>query len=820
MFISSLRHCKCTTWSLVPLIAGLVLGGLAPATLAHAATYPITSPDDARTWGLDSLGNMMSGKMASYPNPHGKPLVLNPNFKVPLPPNLGDFVKNRKAALVLGKALFWDMQVGSDGIQACASCHFQAGGDVRTMNQVATQGNRVLENRDGEIKGYFFAGKTAADTFETVGSINWFAPNYPLLSEDFPLVNTQNAYDRVGDTINADTESGNRNDVVGSMGVIPAQFVGVTPGWPVDKYAAGTAMAYRPTTGRNAPPSVQAVFNYLQFWDGRADSKFNGVNPIGRHDTSNPVYYVNISSNSRFKKDRLEARTLNMELASLASQSTGPPLSDVEMSFAGRKWPDIGKKLTRFGFTTPLAYQKVSRSDSVLGPYVSLSGRGLRVSYKELVKAAFKDELWNNNQNAVWFPFSRLVRTHKDEKIMIQGPPDVTTLSTDKSGNPVPPPDLGGYTQMEANFSLFWGIAVMLYEAELVSEQSKFDMWMEGKAQLTDEELDGLNVFVKEGKCIACHGGPEFTNASVRITQAGRENVEPILRRDGTPSFYTNGFYNVGMTPTVDDIQHGAPDPNGKPWGSARQFLFKYNNIMSIPFSIDGLPIRNLESRQVDDAGVLKTGLFKVDEAAGTDFLVCYDLNADGMCGLEDDIVIKALDQDGNCKASHLRNVELNGPYFHNGGAATLQQALTNYDVGGKFSRHPLNRPDMLPDITPLNLAEVSTPNGFPAERALVAFMLTLTDHRVKKEAKPFDHPQLFVPSDGTAPMLEVSAQYFFPAAWNAWLVSQVAAGKFEEDPATGASGGAALEPFISALGGGYTNFDEETGKDPFQENQ
>ena len=35
----------------------------------------------------------------------------------------------RNKLVALGKALFWDMQVGSDGIQACASCHFHAGAD-------------------------------------------------------------------------------------------------------------------------------------------------------------------------------------------------------------------------------------------------------------------------------------------------------------------------------------------------------------------------------------------------------------------------------------------------------------------------------------------------------------------------------------------------------------------------------------------------------------------------------------------------------------------------------------------------------------------
>ena len=44
-------------------------------------------------------------------------------------------IKDKKAAIALGKMLFWDSQVGSDGI-ACASCHFQAGADNRIKNQI------------------------------------------------------------------------------------------------------------------------------------------------------------------------------------------------------------------------------------------------------------------------------------------------------------------------------------------------------------------------------------------------------------------------------------------------------------------------------------------------------------------------------------------------------------------------------------------------------------------------------------------------------------------------------------------------------------
>ena len=40
---------------------------------------------------------------------------------VPGPSNLNDFVRDPAMARALGKALFWDMQVGSDRMQSCAS---------------------------------------------------------------------------------------------------------------------------------------------------------------------------------------------------------------------------------------------------------------------------------------------------------------------------------------------------------------------------------------------------------------------------------------------------------------------------------------------------------------------------------------------------------------------------------------------------------------------------------------------------------------------------------------------------------------------------
>lgn len=46
-------------------------------------------------------------------------------------------VRDQAALIQLGKAMFWDMQAGSDGVQSCASCHFSAGADARTRNRIS-----------------------------------------------------------------------------------------------------------------------------------------------------------------------------------------------------------------------------------------------------------------------------------------------------------------------------------------------------------------------------------------------------------------------------------------------------------------------------------------------------------------------------------------------------------------------------------------------------------------------------------------------------------------------------------------------------------
>jgi hypothetical protein len=85
----------------------------------------------------------------------------------------------------------------------------------------------------------------------------------------------------------------------------------------------------------------------------------------------------------------------------------------------------------------------------------------------------------------------------------------------------------------------------------------------------------------------------------------------------------------------------------------------------------------------------------------------------------------------GAFKVPGVRNVEFTGPYFHNGGQATLEQLVEFYNRGGDFQNG---------QIRGRNLSQND-------RAALVEFLKSLSDDRVRYERAPFDHPELCVPT-------------------------------------------------------------------------
>jgi cytochrome c peroxidase len=577
---------------------------------------------------------------------------------VPRPPNLAEFVRDEVAATVLGKALFWDMQVGSDGVQACATCHFRAGADPRRKNQISPGLLRVKIQQPGSV----VVSDPDLD-FDGQG------PNYRLRSEAFPLRRLADPTDRAS-AIVADT-----NNVVSSQGVHHAIYG--QDGWPdpdPDGFRVGQgvhAANVRRVEPRNTPTMINAVFNHRNFWDLRAQNLFNGVNPFGDRDPNAFVYSA---------EDPRNPHKVSVLLtdSSLASQAVGPPTNRFEMSADGRTFPDVGEALTRelsrrhrdtarrLRALRPLGKQLVHPDDGVLGRYSRWPLRGLKVDYESLIRRAFQPRWWNS---------SRLIRVAPDGTTTVVSQPD-SDPTTDE------------FTLIEYNFSLFFGLAVQLYEATLVSADTPFDRFLRDEVNnpLSPAADRGRRVFfnmdqdpLPRGNCLFCHSGSLLSEASVDAVVAGG------LTRLSNGQASDRGTRNIGVRETTDDLGNGGLDPFG--------------NSLSVAV---------------------------LDPPAGT----------------------SALAADGTFKIPGLRNVELTAPYFHNGGERTLRDVIVFYARGGNLggASNPILTRDGT-QIAPLSVLNFNTANRDAVIADLVAFLRSLTDERVRRAAAPFDHPQLFVPN-------------------------------------------------------------------------
>jgi cytochrome c peroxidase len=581
----------------------------------------------------------------------------------PTAAELANVIQDKNAAIALGKAFFWEMQFGSDGQTACATCHFNAGSDSRTMNQIDPGLRRVDAN------GYPAPDST---TFHA-----GFGPNRQLALGDFPL----------------HTSSHDNNNIVGSQGVFRYNFNDVVlgqaaenetsivdPVWNVSDGNGGSVNVRR-STPRNAPAVINAVFNYRNFWDGRAQSTFNGVNPFGAGDPG--AHLLQVDPNN--PNATIEV-TLRLSNSSLASQAVGPPGSDVEMSATGRPFVKMGKKMLML---TPLGLQQVAQDDSVLGPLSAFPNNGLTTDYVSMIKAAFQPKWWSSN-----------IVVDKDSNVLHTGAPQ----NTDE------------YSQMEYNFSLFWGLAIQMYESTLVSDNSRFDQFMEGNhTALSALEQMGLDRFQGKGHCTSCHNGAEFTDATISNVLAHAGSVVEQLPGG---RWHDIGFHNIGVRPTDDDMGLAASDPSG---------------------------LASLSVAQLAAMGQV-TG---TSVPAGAPVSVA-----------------------GAVKTPGLRNIELTAPFFLNGGQATLSQVVDFYSRGGDFPSA---------DVDP-NLERASF--GTLDKIAVVAFLKSLTDERVRSQSAPFDHPSLTIPNGGVAA--------------NGVLTEQSIT-----IPATGAGGGAPMAKFCESLSGG-----------------
>jgi cytochrome c peroxidase len=811
---------------------------------------------------------------------------LAPLSSVPVPTVFGmeGILADKTAAIELGKALFWEMQAGSDDTQACASCHFNAGADSRVISEV----------NPGQAGG--------DNTFQMGVPFNGgFGPNYHMEAGtpssgfggyhdgDFPFHKLADVKDRFSAVI-ADV-----NDVSGSQGIFPLEMGQVTvgaiggnasiispsgsggigsvadgpgltfgpgsvarnsrktppgagmqisgdpstgggnaalvPGGNITSVETGTVVpdpvfSYpdpanpsarintRRDTGRNTPSAVDAVFNYRNFWDGRAENECNGMDPFGAR--NNNSYLMVVDGDGK-----LAPAHVHMANSALCSQSLGPILSSTEMSADHRSFQQVGKKLLA---RQPLAKQLVDPTDSVLGLFSNAPNKGLNTTYEALIRKAFQPEWWQ-------FP--------QDVCMAADGS---TVATVNPAKGETCPANTNQYSQMEVNFSLFWGVAVQMYESTLIADQTPFDQYLEQQQTynlIGDGHTQQFTIQLQPGvqpytvSVIALDPHFDFSDQDMayafdygdgRVMGVGLDfgainysngTLRLLFGMPPTTTFPIKISYSVGPTPlTTSQLRgllifqtkgrcvncHGGPELSNAAVGT----------VTSVGPS-ERMVMHDMQVRVYDTGfyhvGVRPTaedgGLAGADPDAGLP-LSQSELLRQRVCNdPSNSIMIPGRPSDGismaplNCadqiasggffKAPQLRNVALTAPYFHNGSQLTLEQVVEFYNRGGDFNNFGTENQYMDADIDVLGLT-------LQDETDLVDFLRNgLTDPRTVAQAAPFDHPQFFTPNghppDPNGYPVQNDPQH--PGQATVQLM---------EIPATGKNGGKPLPTFLENL--------------------
>ena len=135
---------------------------------------------------------------------------------------------------------------------------------------------------------------------------------------------------------------------------------------------------------------------------------------------------------------------------------------------------------------------------------------------------------------------------------------------------------------------------------------------------------------------------------------------------------------------------------------------------------------RNGNVGNANNAGFFRLGVTPITEDAGIG----------GVDGLGLPLLPQQAGAQGTFKVPGLRNVEFTGPYFHNGGQATLEQVVQFYARNGDFPAGG----NLGPGIGNIRFSQAE-------QTQIVAFLKALSDDRVRFQKAPFDHPSLCVPN-------------------------------------------------------------------------
>jgi len=231
---------------------------------------------------------------------------------------------------------------------------------------------------------------------------------------------------------------------------------------------------------RNTPTIHNSIFNLRNFWDGRADMFFNGVNPLGFRD---PEAMVTVFNPPGAAVVGLTTERMNVPFSSLASQAIGPIESVMEMvghtaSGGGRPNHNLGRKMVE---ATPLLNQKVACTDPLLGVpghsavYSTTCSGGTTglvkdtVTYRALIQDIFDNRFWGTTE---------LDGSGLDVCLGDADGFTTETFSAAAIGASTNYCGVGGVGRLliEKNFQIFFGLAIQAWEATQTPDETIIDL--------------------------------------------------------------------------------------------------------------------------------------------------------------------------------------------------------------------------------------------------------------------------------------------------------------------------------------------------------
>jgi cytochrome c peroxidase len=801
--------------------------GLYPSSVSGA--LPPLDPNAVRAAvrqiGMDTLSSVIVNDPAGItgierptpPPAAGDPLTNPPTPAVPAAltayATAHAVTVQRAAMQILGKALFWDQQAGSDG-QACASCHFTAGSDNRTLNTL-NPGTRNTNVADQSLWGPTLSGGTGA-------------PNYQLQTGDFPFHKLADPFETnyMKRDVLFDTD-----DPVGSIGTFHATYAGS----PAPNYTLPFAQGVYDTPAaavvdpvfhigtqntrsngpRQAAPTINALFNFNNFWDGRADNTFNGLNMNGAKDQTPYVYFNG-------------GGTLVYDIVagfgdgSLASQATAPINSATsdEMAFGGRTLPDVGRKLFRLtGPGLGATATPVMTADPLVAGTFTVTGITVTNPGTNYIHGATVSIVGGGGAGATATVTTSAAGAVTAITVTAPGagfvtPPVITIVST------------GLDTAAYASYTDAIVPTIIPLGAQQVSTtDSVLGTLVNANGQGINLSYVNLIQWAFLPTFWDATGPPDVNGIATTLRTPGGFHVmesnfamfwgtsiqfyERLLRADQTAYDKFMGGDNSAFDPiggpsskksqdtlrglltyihTENFAQQVNSNFNNLNFGacqlchSGRELTeASFTNVPLKLFVTTDMTVKMDHNRELAivpssanfDVGFTNIGSRPVHndvgiggQAAGlpgTYLSIARGIMSNqpwallflpaGIAWPAEPNLHRGSNIDGAFKIPSLRNIDMSGPYFHHGGELTLKQTVQFYARHEDYADQ--NDPNM--DVGSNMVVNISDPDV----DLLVNFLISLTDERVRWEQAPFDHPQLFIPNghpaSGTHPVLGAS---------------------------------------------------------------